>query len=313
MSVFNGAESLSGTLDSVLGQQGLRLELIVVNDGSRDGTASILDRYAAGDSRLRVVHQQNTGLTRALIAGAALAQAPFIARQDSGDISLPGRLERELHAMQQDDELSFVSCATEYVEPGGAFLYQAVGTGVAREPQCVLAPQEQFGLSDGPSHHGSVMFRTEAYRRCGGYRPEFYFGQDWDLWYRLAQIGKFQMLPETLYRASIGIGDISSRHKRLQDQLARLSLYALRARLAGEPEQPMLAQAALLRAAPGARPAQRSGSDANYFLGECLRRNGNHALARRYLIQAVRGRPLQLKAWIRLAQTVVGSLARHAA
>jgi hypothetical protein len=176
----------------------------------------------------------------------------------------------------------------------------------------VIDMHAAYGMSDGPSHHGSVMFRADAYRHSGGYRPEFYFGQDWDLWYRLAQIGKFQMLPDTLYRATIGVGDISSRHKPLQDQLARLSLQALRARLAGEPEQPVLARAALLRPVQGADLAQRSGSDANYFLGECLRKNGNHALARRYLVQALRGRPLQLKAWIRLAQTAASALARHA-
>src|SRR5882672_190526 len=69
MSVLNGAEALPATLDSVLDQQDCDFEFIVVNDGSTDASACILDRRAAGDPRLRVIHQANTGLTLALIRG----------------------------------------------------------------------------------------------------------------------------------------------------------------------------------------------------------------------------------------------------
>src|SRR5262245_30164988 len=90
MSVYNGASHLAATLDRILSQEGVALEFIVVNDGSTDKSSQILNDYAQRDSRLRVIHQENTGLTRALIRGCDAARGEFIARNDAGDISLPG-------------------------------------------------------------------------------------------------------------------------------------------------------------------------------------------------------------------------------
>src|SRR5262245_6785124 len=92
MSVYNGASNLPATINSILSQEGVALEFIVVNDGSTDKTGEILDDYARRDNRVRVIHQKNTGLTRGLIRGCDAARGEFIARQDAGDISLPERL-----------------------------------------------------------------------------------------------------------------------------------------------------------------------------------------------------------------------------
>jgi hypothetical protein len=313
MGVFNAGVRLQATIDSVLAQQGCDLEFIVVDDGSTDGTATLLDAAAQVDARLRIIHQANSGLTGALIAGCAAAQAPFIARQDAADVSLPGRLKNELEAMRADANLAFVSCATDYVEPGGAFLYRSAGTGKATQPRHVIDLKEPHGMADGPSHHGSVMFRRDAYERAGGYRREFYFGQDWDLWFRLAQVGKFAMLPEPLYRATLGVGDISASNKPQQEQLAQLSLQALRLRLRGESDAPALVQAAEIRPQPRQGKPSKSIAAGCYFIGECLRRNGNAQRARDYFLQALHERPWSAKTWIRLAQTVFASSSAKAA
>ena len=92
MSVYNGASNLAATMDSILSQEGVEFEFIVVNDGSTDATGEILDDYARRDNRVRVIHQENTGLTRALIRGCAAASGEFIARQDAGDVSLRGKI-----------------------------------------------------------------------------------------------------------------------------------------------------------------------------------------------------------------------------
>lgn len=305
MGAYNCASTIEATARSVLGQQGVAFEFIVVDDGCTDGTSELLDRLARQDARLRVIHQPNAGLTRALARGCELARAPFIARQDAGDISLPGRLRRQAELLQAHARLAFVSCATEYVDEAGAFLFRNAGSGQAGEPIDALDLGERHGMRDGPSHHGSVMFRRDAYQQAGGYRPEFYFGQDWDLWYRLAQQGRFCMIGETLYRARIGLGDISTTRKPMQEQLAALSLRALHERVAGRSDAPVLAEAARIRPTPGSHDpgaAQRAAAHASYFLGECLRRNGNAARASHYFRQALRHRPWLVKAWVRLAQ-----------
>src|SRR5215472_5045758 len=92
MSVYNNAPDLARTLDSILSQEGVDFEFIVVNDGSSDQSGQILNKYAQRDSRLRIIHQENAGLTRALIRGCDVARGEYIARQDAGDFSLPDRL-----------------------------------------------------------------------------------------------------------------------------------------------------------------------------------------------------------------------------
>ena len=306
MSVYNSADALPSTLQSILDQHDCDLEFIVVNDGSTDGTGPLLDAWAKRDNRLRVIHQTNTGLTRALIRGCAEAQGEFIARQDCGDISLPGRLTRQLAALQANHDLSFVSCATRYTTDGGEFLYEARGSGKAAAPIDVIDLSQAHGVLDGPAHHGSVMFRRSTYEKVGGYRPAFYFGQDWDLWYRLAEQAQFQMLQEMLYEARMGVADISMNNKARQEIIGMQSLQALRLRMAGLSDQPALDAAALIRPGSEGGGHSRSAWRGYYFMGECLRRNGNRDSARRYLSRALKENPLHLKSWIRLFQARFG-------
>ncbi len=305
MGVYNGADYLERTLVSVLSQEGCELEFVIVNDGSVDETGRLLDEWALRDSRLRIFHQENAGLTRALIKGCAEARGEFIARQDAGDISLPGRLKEQASALHDNGGLAFVSCGTRYVGPDGEFLYQNTGSGLARSPINIIDVKQKHGVLDGPSHHGSVMFRRDKYLQAGGYREQFYFGQDWDLWYRLGMTGKFLMLPSTLYEARIDVGDISTSSKYMQEELAELSLQSLKLRVAGLSDDEVLHQASLMRP-EGNRSASRGHiARGAYFLGECLRRNGDVPKARHYFWRTIKDNPMHLKAWLRLGQTVL--------
>lgn len=305
MAVYNGEAGLSKSLDSVLSQEGCDLEIIVVDDGSFDRTPKILDDYSRCDPRLRVIRQENTGLTRALIRGCEAAQGEFIARLDVGDIALPGRLARQVATMREDAGIAFVSCASRFVEPGGGLLYVQRGSGKAGTAIDIIDADHPHGVVDGPSAHASVMFRKDNYQSAGGYRKEFYFGQDWDLWYRLAQIGKFAMLPDVFLQIELGMDNISLRHRPLQMQYARLSLEALRLRLAGHSDAQALLAAEKLRQRPRPHAGRLVESAGCYFIGACLRRNGDVAAARKYFLRALQKNPANVKAWIRLFQTLL--------
>jgi glycosyltransferase involved in cell wall biosynthesis len=302
MGVYNGAATLGATLDSVLTQEDADIELIVVDDGSTDGSATLLDDCAARDPRVRVLHQPNLGLTRALVAGCAAARGRYIARQDAGDLSHPRRLVTQQRMLDADPEVVFVSCATEYVAPEGEPLWIAHPTGVALTPASILDPAKAGSLSDGPTHHGSVMFRRDAYERAGGYRAAFYYGQDFDLWYRLAALGRFQTVDEVLYTARITPDSISGSARPQQERLAELSRTASGARLRGESEDTLLAAAALIGPSPATSWCRRARG--LYFVGETLRRNGNRR-GRKYLWSAARHCPFLVQAWIRLIQSLI--------
>ena len=184
MGVYNGADRLRETMESVLSQQGVSLEFIVIDDGLTDGCDVTLDNYARQDARVRIVHQENQGLTRALIMGCEAARGKYIARQDAGDISLPNRLRLQKAMLDQHEDCVFVW--TTVIGPTDEYLFTRKGRGRANSPIRILSKRaEKWVVIDGPTHHGSVMFRREAYVKAGGYRAAFYYAQDWDLWYRL--------------------------------------------------------------------------------------------------------------------------------
>lgn len=297
---IDGAQSRAGgallreTLDSILAQTFSDFELVLVDDGSSEP-------IRVDDPRVRVIRkEENRGLTRALIDGCAAARGEYIARHDAGDLSHPTRLEKQAALLDANRELAFVSCHTELVGPQRERMLVHRGKERAAEPVDILDLNERHGVIDGPTSHGSVMFRRDAYERAGGYRAAFYYGQDWDLWYRLAAVGKFQILPEVLYTMRVSPDAISMTARGPQSALARLSREALTARSAGQSEEPILARAATITKAPKPFCARAHGL---YFIGEALRRNGD-ARARGYLLQAVLSCPLLVKSWLRLAQSL---------
>ncbi len=302
MSVYNGADKLEGTLKSILSQEGVDLEFIIVNDGSTDKTFSMLQQFAENDERLRIIDQENRGLTHSLIRGCAEAKGGFIARQDAGDVSQPGRLRKQADLLRSEGALSFVSCWTEFIGPGKEMLFLKKGSGIASDPVNILSDVEEWGVIDGPSCHPSVMFRRKAYLKAGGYRGEFYFSQDWDLWYRLGAVGQFMMVREVLYCAEISIGTISATCKQYQEQIALLSRKALSKRLKQQDDSEFIKQISQIR------PQKVRGlngvkykAQGMYFIGECLRRN-NDIRARNYFIHALKFNPLHFRSIIRLLQ-----------
>jgi glycosyltransferase involved in cell wall biosynthesis len=306
MGAYNGAPLLRETVDSILSQEGPRLELIIVDDGSTDNTKNLLRQYADRDARIRVITQDNQGLTMALIKGCAAANGEYIARQDVGDISHPQRLNLQKQALDADDDLSFVSCWTEFCGPEREFLYLVKGSGLVVSPAYIISETEENGVVDGPTCHPSVMIRKHSYIKIGGYRPEFYFGQDWDLWYRLAEVGKFQMINSTLYTARVMPNSISADNKARQEASAKLSLEALRHRIHGSSETETLRKAATIRPHSEKYSATaRLRAKGFYFVGQCLRKNGD-SRSICYYRRSVQEYPYLLKPWIRIAQAKLG-------
>jgi glycosyltransferase involved in cell wall biosynthesis len=283
MAVYNGARWLPSTLDSILRQTEREFELIVVDDGSTDDTPAILARCA--DPRLRTLTQPNGGLTRALIRGCAEARAEVIARHDCGDRSHPERFARQLAAIA--DGHTVVSCATRFVDADGDVLYVARADG--EELRHSLREDDASRIRALP-HHGSAMFRRDAYLRAGGYREEFRVAQDLDLWIRIARDGgTFAVIDEVLYEAVVDAHSISGTARAAQVRLTEIAV-ALRDG-AGS-----VAEAAAVHPASS---SARGEAAALYFIGKCLLQQGNRK-GLRVLREAVRKDPWHWRAWASL-------------
>lgn len=283
MGVYNGGEYLRGTIESILRQTFKDFEFIIVNDGSTDNTGEILQEYTKKDLRVKIIEQENQGLTKALIAGCQIAQGEYIARQDCGDVSIPERLEKQLEHIISNKECGLVSCGTNFLGPEGEFLYTLNGK-----------INHDF---DGITHHGSALFPAVLYREVGGYRSEFYFAQDLDLWVRLLKKGKIYFCPETLYEARLG-GDQISGINRNEQVVLKKTILALRDLWPSDPKyKALLYKASLIRPKGKGKASKIRKADQMYFLGRCLKSQGNSGY-RHYLWECIKNNPLHIKAWL---------------
>jgi len=305
MSAYNDADRVGRAAAGILGQTLRDLELIVIDDGSSDGTGDVLDGLAATDARMRVVHQDNTGLTRALIRGCGEARGEFIARQDADDWSHPSRIEEQLALMDSDPGLGFVSCATRYVGPADEFLCT-----IERPIDSAVASEGLSQHRQGPPAHGSVLFRAALYAQVGGYRAPFHYAQDSDLWLRMIELARIGYLGAVRYIHRKEPGSTSGAARAAQKRFGELGHLCRQARQAGQDEAPWLAEAETLAQRVRAGIVQsdaerrRALADANYLIGAMLVGNRDKR-ARRYFGQAIRLCPWRLKPWVRLGQSLL--------
>jgi glycosyltransferase involved in cell wall biosynthesis len=307
MSVHNGGKYIHESVESVLSQN-IDFEFIIVNDGSTDESGDILLEYATKDTRIRFIQQKNTGLTGALIRGCAEAQGEFIARMDIGDIAIEGRLYKQAEILNKYQNCVFVSCHTEFFGPKWEYLWIIKAGPVSERPISILPHNPKNGLLGSISCHPSVMFRKTAYETVGGYRKEFYYGQDWDLWYRLSEIGNYFMIPEVLYKCRIFPEGTSMSNAQNQKIIAECSKNAFIARQYNENEKPWIDKAASILPIPNSFKKTSyfptSFKEAGlYFIGEALRRN-NDLRCRKYFFNAIKHSPFRVRSYIRLAQSL---------
>lgn len=283
-------------------------ECVVVLDGlPATDRERVLDRFAPAGERLQVACVPAGGLTRALIQGCNQARGTFIARLDVGDAMAPHRLVRQLAAISADPRCVLATSDVEICGPRWEPLWVNRGSeALAGTPTRVDQVPAEEGIAMDIPHHSSVMFRRDAYQAVGGYRSQFYFGQDWDLWYRLARTGSFVHLPEVLTRVRLFSHGLSSRHWREQRQIARLSLACHLARCQGSPELDLLEQAATIRPRPRARrllPWDGRRADGAYFIAEALRRNHDRR-CHGYFREALRHGFWKPRVWVRTIQSL---------
>jgi glycosyltransferase involved in cell wall biosynthesis len=297
MSVYNGLKYLPGAIESILAQEQADFEFIIIDDGSTDGSTALSEQYASSDRRIRFIKQENMGLTRALIRGCQKAKGRFIARQDADDFSMPGRLAKLSDMLRNDSSLAFVSSWAEVIGPEDETLM------VYKRPADPDAATHQVLYERiGPPGHGSVMFRREIYEQVGGYRSEFYYAQDSELWLRMARVGRLAYAQEVLYKYRISDLSLSGNRHSVKQPYADLIDELHEARMTGQSEEPILAKLPSLPRHPAGSHLS-SQHQTLYFIGRCLF-NRRDPRATKYLFRSVWSKPTNWKAWLVLAASL---------
>jgi glycosyltransferase involved in cell wall biosynthesis len=186
---FNAARHLAATLVSALGQGLDGVEVLVVDDGSRDATPDIARSFG---NRVRLVRQENQGVSAARNRGLAEATGAFVALLDADDLWRPGKLGRQLAALGDSPGVGLCYTGISVVDEDGRFVDETW------QPEPVVRLETLLfrnGVAGGAS---SILCPRELLLAAGGFDPGLSLCADWDMWIRLAPRCPFVYLPERL-------------------------------------------------------------------------------------------------------------------
>ena len=209
MIVHNGSRFIRAAVDSILAQSFPDFEFVVVDDGSTDETADILNSYR--DGRLRVVHQPHCGGPRASNRALAECKGDLIARIDADDIALPDRIARQVEFLRRNPDVGMVSSNYLHIDENEEPLWEV------RLPESHSDLLRQLWLRN-RILHSATMIRRSVVEAVGNYDEILRFAQDYDFWLRIASRFKLANLPQILAKKRLhgGATRLSSNRQNMQ-------------------------------------------------------------------------------------------------
>jgi glycosyltransferase involved in cell wall biosynthesis len=193
---YNSEKTIQETIKSVLKQSFKNLELIVIDDGSKDSTFDIVSSFS--DSRLRVFSYLNAGVSASRNRGLAKAAGEFISFLDADDLWTPDKLEAQLKALEANPQAAVAYSWTDYIDELGQFLYPG------NHPTATGDVYSELLVNDFLENGSNPLIRREALRQVGGFDESLCGPEDWELFIRLAARYPFVVVPrsQVLYRMS---------------------------------------------------------------------------------------------------------------
>ena len=204
--LYNAERTIAATLDSICRQTHSALDIVVVDDGSTDGSVTVVDAKRHQDRRVRLIRQHNAGVAAARNAGARATAAPFLAFIDADDLWAPTKIEFQLDALRAAGPAAGLAyCWFASIDP----LDQVVSFG----PQPLIEGDAMAALCAGNwiGNGSSLLIRRSAFEKAGGYDPDLRARQaqgaeDLLMCFRVAEHAGFAVVPRYLvgYRATPG-------------------------------------------------------------------------------------------------------------
>jgi glycosyltransferase involved in cell wall biosynthesis len=177
---YNQARFLGEAIESVLSQGYTDFEIIVVDDGSKDGTQEVASGYAKENSRVRLVSQENRGLAAARNRGLAEARGEYVVFLDSDDRLVGGALEVGVRELEAHPGCAFVSGICRKITADGSVVPGWEQFRVMDDPYLEL-------LRSCPVYVPAVMYRRSVFDAVGDFDTSYRAAEDYDLYYRILE------------------------------------------------------------------------------------------------------------------------------
>jgi glycosyltransferase involved in cell wall biosynthesis len=279
---WNAQRYLAEAVESILAQTFEDFECIVVDDGSLDRTAHVIADFARRDGRVRCVQIPHGGIVEALNAGLHAARGELIARMDADDICLPERFAKQIDFLDLHPQCVAVGSKVTLVDPYGSPLWD-----IEVKTEHEQIESELLGGNGWALFHPTAIIRKSAMSQIGGYRAEYQWSEDIDIFLRLAEVGRLANIPEALLRYRQHFSSVN--RTKLELQLRR--------------NQRLLAEAHERRGRslpPGFVPPAPPQLEPDEQVRAWARRaiiNRNYRVARRHAIALLRAAPLRYDNW----------------
>ena len=258
--IYNAEDYLGQAMESLLSQSMRDWEAWLIDDGSTDRSAEIMEYYARRDNRVRgVILRANHGIANVLNMALETVNGRYMARMDADDLMSPRRLEAQVEIMDAQPEI--VICGSSY-----RTIDRKGNPGLTVEPPLTDTAIRWEALFHCPFAHPSVMIRLETIHRFHlRYCPEARSVEDYDLWVRMLNFGRGINLSEPLLQYRVHSGQVSRQDSAFQQQAAgRIS----QAQLAALGVELPLDQVQVLRSWYQRFPSKLEEEDE--FLGEAI-------------------------------------------
>jgi GT2 family glycosyltransferase len=232
---YNAMPHLRPALESILHQTFRELEILVIDDGSTDGTAAYLASIA--DPRLRVLQQANQGVVATLNRGLREARHDWVARMDADDIAVPERIAKQAAFAEAHPEYCCIGAFMAYVGRNNQpYVRQWPGRKQMRIEKVRMAHPPDVDPMVAAIPHPTAFYARQRVLQVGGYREQTFPAEDLDLWLRLAEVGRMACLPEPLLLYRLSPGGVSANSLCRQFLAKRYVLTCAEARRAGRAE-----------------------------------------------------------------------------
>ncbi|WP_145298442.1 glycosyltransferase family 2 protein [Crateriforma conspicua] len=222
MAVRDGMPFLPSACDSILKQNTVSLELIVVDDGSQDGSSDFLADLEQRVPHVRCITAVRPGLAACLNQAARLAEGEYLARMDADDVAMPHRFAVQTKVLESNPQMVATFSRVFCIDSDDVTVAPAFSI-----------PSEQIDQKHIQSGFGAVchptaLIRRSAFEAVGGYTEKLQTSQDLDLWLRLAEIGELHNNHQILLKYRIHDGQVSTTKADRQREDGRLAVeYAI--------------------------------------------------------------------------------------
>ena len=199
MSAYNTPkEFLSKSIESVLNQTYDNFEFIIINDGANKLTSNILDSYAKKDNRIRLGIQNNMGLTKSLNRGILIARGKYIARQDTDDIWIKSKLEKQIKIISTKHSIILVGTLCKIVNKNFKNISENID-GYDERLKIKNTQEIKKALTYfNPFCHASILIDKNILQKIGCYNDNYTYSQDYELWIRVLKQYNAYILPNFL-------------------------------------------------------------------------------------------------------------------